>query len=46
MKLLKIYFEDRDFEDLKEEKINSGLEWRDFILQLKEKPKGSKGAKK
>ncbi|KKN05750.1 hypothetical protein LCGC14_1084290 [marine sediment metagenome] len=48
MKLLKIYFEDVDFERLKETKLNTGLEWREFILTLTkdEKPKGSKGAKK
>ena len=42
MKILKIIFDDTDFERLKEAKINKGLEWRDFVLTLAEKPKGSK----
>lgn len=46
MKILKIIFEDGAFTRLKEAKLNSGLEWREFVLTLAEKPKGSKGAKK
>ena len=34
MKLLNVWFEDDDFEILKSKKIESGLDWKAFLLGL------------
>ena len=45
MKQINVVFDDKDYEKIIQEKRKTGLNWRDFILELLKRGKGFKKEK-